>query len=90
MKIDDNLTLEQIGADYFVFLCGKANVNMTNVVKLNSSAAWLFEALKGKEFTREEAVSALEAHFDAPVEQLSADLDEILATFEKAGIIINQ
>lgn len=90
MKISEALALEQIGNDHFVFLCGDSKVNMTKVVRLNSSAAWLFEALRGSEFTREQALSALEGHFDAPKEVLAADLDEILATFEKAGIIINQ
>jgi hypothetical protein len=56
--------------------------------ELNESASAVVEALETGAKQRSALIDHLEAQFDAPREEIGADLDSLLADFEKAGLIV--
>ena len=55
MKIKEGFVLRTICGQNVVSGEGTANVNFSKLVSLNESAAFLFKAVVGKEFTAEDA-----------------------------------
>lgn len=87
MRIVNDSDLEKVGEKYIVFINGYDD-GTTQVVMLNSSSAWLWQQMKGRDFSREEALNALLGHFDTTREQTEADLDNWLRVLSDKGILI--
>lgn len=62
-------------------------VDLSTVYTLNSSAAWLWEELKGKEFTMNTIVELLCENYDVSKEQAQSDAEILLQDFEKQGLV---
>ena len=78
MQLEDEIVAVPVGKDATDF-CG--------VVKLNDTAAFVFNHLK--EDTSEEAVlDALEEEYEATREDLKADLSKCLAQFQEKGLLV--
>ena len=86
MRIVNDSALEKVGEKYFVFINGYDD-RTTKVVMLNSSSAWLWQQMEGRDFSREEALDALLGHFDITKEQAEADLDNWLRILSDNGIL---
>ena len=59
MKIKEGFILRQICGEYVVVGEGLAQVNFNKMLSLNESAAYLWKAVSGKEFTEEDLVQLL-------------------------------
>lgn len=86
MRIVNGSTLEKVGEKYIVFINGHDD-RTTQVLMLNSSSAWLWQQMKERDFSREEALEALLGHFDTTREQAEADLDNWLRVLSENGIL---
>lgn len=64
MHLNPNYTLQSIANQHFIFVRNNEQVDLTRIISLNNSAAWLWMQLEGKEFTCDEAVGLLTGHFD--------------------------
>lgn len=64
MKIKDNLKLREIAGESIVLLQGEKGSDMTRVLALNPSSRFLWEELKGRDFTLDDIVSLLCSHYD--------------------------
>jgi len=64
MHLSSSVKLQTIAGKDFIFLKKGNSMDMTRVVSLNNSAAWLWHQLQGKEFTFDEALRMLEQHFE--------------------------
>ncbi len=62
-------------------------VDLSTVYTLNSSAAWLWEELKGKEFTIDTIVELLCENYDVSKEQAQSDAEILLQDFQKQGLV---
>ncbi len=62
-------------------------VDLSTVYTLNSSAAWLWEELKGKEFTIDTIVELLCENYDVSKEQAQSDAKILLEDFQKQGLV---
>jgi len=62
-------------------------VDLSTVYTLNSSAAWLWEELKGKEFTMDTIVELLCENYDVSKEQAQSDAEILLQDFQKQGLV---
>jgi hypothetical protein len=62
-------------------------VDLSTVYTLNSSAAWLWEQLKGKEFTIDTIVDLLCENYDVDIEQAKSDAEILLQDFQKQGLL---
>ncbi len=87
MKLRSDLILRTIGSDHLIVDPSQDMVDLSTVYTLNSSAAWLWEELKGKEFTIDTIVELLCENYDVSKEQAQSDAEILLQDFQKQGLV---
>ena len=87
MKIKEGFTLRTICGEHIVIGEGLAQVNFNKMLSLNGSAAYLWEQLKGKEFTEEDAVQVLTDKYDVTPERALEDVKKLLEEWKKQGVV---
>lgn len=86
MKIKQGFKLHNICGENVIVAEGKENIDFSNVIHLNESAALLWNAVEGKEFTAETLADVLMKEYDVDQATALADANDIAAEWEKAGI----
>jgi len=87
MKLRSDLILRTIGSDHLIVDPSQDMVDLSTVYTLNSSAAWLLEELKGKEFNPDTIVELLCENYDVSKEQAQSDAAILLQDFQKQGLL---
>jgi len=87
MKLRSDLVLRTIGSDHLIVDPSQDMVDLSTVYTLNSTAAWLWEQLKGKEFDTTAIVELLCDNYEVDEEQAQSDAKVLLADFEKQGLL---
>jgi len=87
MKLRSDLVLRTIGSDHLIVDPSQDMVDLSTVYTLNSSAAWLWEQLKGKEFTSDTIVELLCENYDVNIDQAKSDAEILLQDFQKQGLL---
>ena len=65
---------------------GTANVNFSKLISLNPTAAYLFKAVSGTEFTPERMADLLLEEYEVDRETALADTERLCALWKEAGI----
>lgn len=86
MKIKEGFILRQICGEYVVVGEGLAQVNFNKMLSLNESAAYLWQEVSGKAFTREDLVKLLLDKYDVSEERAAADVDKLMAIWLEQGV----
>ncbi len=86
MKIKEGFILRQICGEYVVVGEGLAQVNFNKMLSLNETAAYLWDAVKGKEFTKEDMVNLLLERYEVEKERAAEDVDKLLAVWVEEGV----
>ena len=87
MKINSNYKIREIAGETIVVNQGTANVNMTRIISLNTSARLLYEALAEREFTTADAAKVLVDTYGISQEQALKDATTWVESLQKCGII---
>jgi len=87
MKLRSDLVLRTIGSDHLIVDPSQDRIDLSTVYTLNSSAAWLWEQLKGKEFTSDTIVDLLCENYDVDIDQAKSDAEILLQDFQKQGLL---
>jgi hypothetical protein len=87
MKIKEGFTLRTICGEHIVIGEGLAQVNFNKMLSLNGSAAYLWEQLKGKEFTEEDAVKLLTDKYDVTPERALEDVKKLLEEWKNQAVM---
>lgn len=87
MKINPGFELREIAAEHVVVATGAANVDFNRVIVLNTSAAYLWREVAGREFTVEMLADALVAYYEVAPEQALADSRHLVAGWSAVGIV---
>ena len=86
MKIKEGFILRQICGEYVVVGEGLAQVNFNKMLSLNESAAYLWQEVSGKEFTREDLVKLLLDKYEVSEERAAADVDKLTSIWLEQGV----
>ena len=87
MKINSNYKLREVAGETIVVNQGTAEVNMTRIISLNTSARLLYESLANKDFTLEDAAQILSDTYGIPAEVAKKDAQVWVEALQKCGII---
>lgn len=88
MKLKDGLILREVAGQYVIVPTGKRVQEVTSIVYLTASAAYLWDYMKDREFEKEDLVQhALEHYKDVTVEKVSADIDKFLKILANNNIL---
>ena len=63
MKLKDQLILREVAGQYVIVPTGKRVREVTSVVYISSSAAYLWDYMKDHDFTKEELVDRILDHY---------------------------
>ena len=87
MKINSNYKIREIAGEAIVVNQGTANVDMTRIISLNSSARLLYEALEEQDFTVEDAAMVLVQAYDVSYELALVDAEKWVDALRQCGVI---
>lgn len=88
MKLKDGLILREVAGQYVIVPTGKRVREITNIVYISSSAAYLWDYMKDHEFEKEDLVKRIMEHFSGVTEeQAAADIDRFLKTLSDNSIL---
>ena len=86
MKIKEGFVLRTICGQNVVSGEGTANVNFSKLVSLNESAAYLWQEIAGKEFTKEDMVQLLLDKYEVEPERAAADVEKLISIWVEQGV----
>ena len=86
MKLIEGFRLRQLGKEFIVTPESVAQINFNKMISLNSSAAYLWKSVEGKEFTPEDLKRLLLDRYDVEEEVAGRDAEVIARSWVEAGI----
>ncbi|MDY3963288.1 MAG: PqqD family protein [Candidatus Cryptobacteroides sp.] len=86
MKLNDSLRLRKMGRRYMIVKDGP-DINLTDVFTLNDTAADIWEAFSGKEFSAGDVTAYMVANYDVPEETAAADVAAMLDEWDGYGLL---
>ena len=88
MKLKDDLVLRKVADQYVIVPIGKRVQEVTSVVYISSSAAYLWDFMKDNEFEVDDLVKMIMEHYDGvTVEQATADVNRFINVLAKNSIL---
>lgn len=87
MKIKEGFRMRKLGREHIVVAEGSSLVNFNKMVSFNDTAAYLWEALSGKEFTVEDIKQLLLEKYEVDEEVAGADAARLARSWAEAGLI---
>ena len=90
MKLKDQLILREVAGEYVIVPTGQRVREVTNVVCISASAAYLWDYMKDHEFTKEELIQRILEHYQGVTrEQAEQDIERFLTVLSDNGILDN-
>ena len=88
MRLKDGLFLREVAGQYVIIPTGKRVREVTNIVYISSSAAYLWEYMKDHEFEKEDLVERLLDHYTGVTrEKASEDVGRFLKILSDNNIL---
>lgn len=87
MKIKEGFKLRTVGKEYIVAGEGSAQIDFNKLISLNSSAAYLWQTVDGKQFDIETLANLLTDKYGISAEQGLSDAADVIKSWLEAGIV---
>lgn len=87
MKLKEGFKLRPLGREFIVVGEGIAQVNFNKMISLNSTAAFLWRELQGKEFTTEDVTKLLLDNYEVEESVASADAATLVKNWIEAELV---
>lgn len=87
MKTKEGYRLRQLGNEYILVAEGLEVMDAKQMVSLNKTAAFLWEAVEGKEFGVDTLSQLLEDEYGIDKETAQKDVMPLLQTWKEANVI---
>lgn len=87
MKKKEGFVMNSVCGEKFLVAEGVENIDFNQIIALNSTAVFLWEAMGEGEFTVEELVEKLTAEYEVSAEEAKDCIEQLIADMKKAGVI---
>lgn len=88
MKLKDQLVLREVAGQYVIVPTGKRVKEITTIVYISSSAAYLWDYMKDHDFTKQDLIDRIMGHFSGvTVEQATVDIENFLKVLSDNSIL---
>lgn len=88
MKIKEGFNIRQVCGEYIVVAEGEANIDFSEVISINQTAACIWKAVVGKEFTVDDMVKALiDDEYDVTEEVARKDCEQLALDWKNAKLL---
>ena len=86
MKTKDGFVLREMCGENIITGEGLEHINFNKLISLNSTAAFLWNAVAGKEFTPESMAQLLVDEYEIDMELALTDSNKLIQAWIEAGI----
>lgn len=86
MKLNNLLKLRQVGGEYIIINPYSEAADMTQVISLNETAAWLWKQVEEKEFTTDTLVNLLCEEYEVDRSTAENDIRELCNEWLRKGL----
>lgn len=87
MKIKEGFKMRRLGREYIVVPESGGLVNFNKMISFNDTAAYLWEALSGKEFTVEDIKQLLLEKYEVDEAVAGADAARLALSWAETGLV---
>lgn len=87
MKIKNGFELREFCGEHIILASGRENIDFSKVINLNESAAEMWKAVVGKDFTVEDMAKALLDVYDVDEQTAKTDAANILREWVSLGVV---
>ena len=87
MKIKDGFVLRDMCGEFIISAEGLQHINFNKLISLNSTAAVLWKALEGKEFSKEDMAQLLVDEYGIDMELALNDSANLIKSWVEADIV---
>lgn len=87
MKTKQGLKLRDVCGENVIIAEGKENIDFNNIIRLNETAAVIWKAVQGKDFTIEDMVAALTIEYEVDKDTATQDCQALLDNWGNAGML---
>lgn len=86
MKIKKEFVLHEICNEYVVIAEGLENIDFNNIISMNSTAAYVWKNVVGKDFTIEDMTNLLIKEYEVDKETATSGSESLAESWINAGI----
>lgn len=87
MRLNPSLQMRRLGSKWVIVRAVDGDVNLTDVISLNETAARLWERFSGAEFTEEEMAEWLCGEYEVDPGVAKDDVHNLLKRWEEYGML---
>lgn len=87
MRIKEGFELREVCGEHIVVAHGEKNIDFSRVINLNESAALMWQAAIGKDFTVDDMLSTLMNNYDVDEHIAKDDAQRIMNEWKEMGLI---
>ena len=87
MKTNKGFQLRKVCGENIIVATGVENIDFSSIIRLNESAAYLWEKVGKNDFTADEMANYLTEEYEVDMATAQKDATELAATWLEAGII---
>ncbi len=87
MRLNPSLQMRRLGSKWVIVRAVDGDVNLTDVISLNETAARLWERFSGAEFTEEEMAEWLCGEYEVDPVVAKEDVHNLLKRWEEYGML---
>lgn len=87
MKTKEGFNLRTVCGEQILVAEGKENIDFSNIISMNETAAYLWESIIDKDFTEEDLVQLLLNEYEVEETIAQIDVRTLITQWKEAGII---
>lgn len=87
MKAKPGFNLRVVCGENIIVAEGEENIDLSNIISMNESSAYLWQNIQGKEFTHEDLVGLLTQEYEVDEATAMKDVKALTELWLQAGII---
>ena len=87
MKINEGFELRTVCEENVIVAYGRKNIDFSKVISLNESAAYLWNAVVGKDFTCQELADLLCKEYEVDAQTALVDATQMVDSWKELGLV---
>jgi len=87
MRIKEGFDMRDICGEHVIVATGRKNIDFSKVISMNDSAALMWKAVVGKEFSVQDLVKVLDEEYEVSPEVALQDVKQIISQWKEIGLV---
>lgn len=87
MKISEKFKVREMAGEHVIIMPGRVGADMTRILALNDSSLYLWETLRGRDFTTEEAAGLLTERYEVDEATALCDAQAWAGKLAECGVL---